>query len=448
MDVATIYQRFVEKAPAALVVHGLVRSCLSAEFLDTTTAPHLPRSPKPRQLAFSHLVQILLPVVFQTHRSVRHSYRQATHLHAIATLKCVYDRLTDTPPAAVASLVQTVAHRIRPLLDPHPPGTTRFLTLDGNHLAATQNRLAPLAGLPPALPGQALILRDQTTGVFLRVLPHEDGHANERALHAQMTDWFHEGDVVIADSCFCTEAFLTAVRRQKAGFVIRHHGGVGLTPLGERQDCGRVATGRVYQTRVRYAQTDLHFRLVEVELDQPTQEGHHTIGVLTDVTEEVLSAPAVAQRYHERRTIEGAFQELAEGLRGEVDTLAYPRAALLAFGLAVAVYNLLQVIRQACERHMADPTSEVSPVLLAQEVDSYAAGLEIALEGNPQVPTPTWDVSRLRAWVDGLAARIVGPRYAKSPRGHRKQPRQKPKSPKASHVATARVLEQRLRNRQ
>ncbi|AWM41496.1 hypothetical protein GobsT_74520 [Gemmata obscuriglobus] len=82
----------------------------------------------------------------------------------------------------MAALIEAVAGRAAPLLDPHAPGTTRFLTLDGNHLAATQNRLADLSGLPAALPGQALVLRDQATGVFLQVLLHEDGHANERSL--------------------------------------------------------------------------------------------------------------------------------------------------------------------------------------------------------------------------------------------------------------------------
>src|SRR5882724_13202037 len=128
MDAATIYQRFVDKAPAALLVHGLIQSCLAAEFLDDTAEPHLPPSPKPRQLAFSHLVQILLPVVFQTYNSVRHSYRQTTQLHAVATIKCVYERLAHTPPAVVASLIQAVVARIDPLLDRHPVGTTRFLT--------------------------------------------------------------------------------------------------------------------------------------------------------------------------------------------------------------------------------------------------------------------------------------------------------------------------------
>jgi hypothetical protein len=450
MDAATIYQRFVERAPAAVLIHGLIRSCLSPEFLDTVAAPHLPPSPHPRQLAFAHLVEILLPVVFESKASVRQSYRDAAHLHAVATLKCVYARLDGTPPAAVAALVEAVAGRVAPLFDPRPPNTTRFLTLDGNHLAATQNRLADLSGLPAALPGQALVLRDQATGVFLRVLLHEDGHANERSLHPQRRGWCGAGDVVIADSGFCTEAFLIGMRRDGAGVVVRHHGGVGLTPLGERRDCGRTATGRVYQTRVRYAGTAWEFRLVEVELDRPTREGHGTIGVLTDVAEDTLSAVQVAATYLTRRTIESAFQELAEGLRGEVETLAYPKAALFAFGLAVSVYNLLQVVRHAARRAgtAADGAAEISPVLLAQEAGSYGTGLEAALEGNPEIPTAAWDTVRLRVWLDGLAARLVGERYAKSRRGHRKEPRQKPKAPKGSHTATARILEQRRRGRQ
>ncbi|OWK40865.1 hypothetical protein FRUB_04757 [Fimbriiglobus ruber] len=283
MDAAAIYQRFVEQAPAAVLIHGLIQSCMSPEFLDQTAAPHLPTSPNPRQLAFADLVEILLPVVFGSATSVRHSYRQATHLHAVATLKCVYERFDRTPPAAVAALVGAVADRVGPLFDTPPTGPLRFRTLDGNHLAATQNRLADLAGRPAPLPGQAIVLRDQATGVFVRALLHEDGHANERALHAQLLPAFEPGDVVIADSSFCTEGFLTGVRARGAASVVRHHGGVGLTPLGDRIDHGVVPTGRVYETRVQYAQTALVLRLVEIERCQPTREGITVVGVLTDV---------------------------------------------------------------------------------------------------------------------------------------------------------------------
>ncbi|WP_088255833.1 hypothetical protein [Fimbriiglobus ruber] len=158
-------------------------------------------------------------------------------------------------------------------------------------------------------------------------------------------------------------------------------------------------------------------------------------------------APDVAATYLRRRTIEVAFQELADGLRGEVDTLAYPKAALFAFGLAVAVYNLLQVVRRAAEHRAVGPgepiPDPVSPVLLGHEVRSFAAGVATALDGNPDMPTPAWTVEQLRAWIRTLARRLTDGRYAKSKRGHRKARPKAPKAPKGSHTATARVLAQR-----
>jgi hypothetical protein len=96
---------------------------LPPAFLDAVAAPHLPPAPRPRQLGFSHLVEILSPVVFESKTSVRHAYRDATHLHATATPRCVYERLAGTPPAAVAALVEAVAGRVGSLRDQPPPGS-------------------------------------------------------------------------------------------------------------------------------------------------------------------------------------------------------------------------------------------------------------------------------------------------------------------------------------
>lgn len=74
-------------------------------------------------------------------------------------------------------------------------------------------------------------------------------------------------------------------------------------------------------------------------------------------------------------------------MRGEVETLAYPKTAL--FGLAVSVYNLLQVVRHAAQRAGAAPNgAEVSPVLLAQEVGSYGVGLGPLERGTRRCPPP------------------------------------------------------------
>jgi hypothetical protein len=205
-----------------------------------------------------------------------------------------------------------------------------------------------------------------------------------------------------------------------------------------------VAAGRVYQTRARYARTPREFRPVEVELDRPPREGRRTTGVLTDVAEETLPA-AGAAKYRERRATESASPGLAEGLRGEVGTRAYPEAALLAFGLAAAACNLLRVGRRAARRPAArrQGRAEASPALVGREAGPCAAGLGAALEGNPHLPAAGRAVERLRAWAEELAARLVGGRHAESKRGRRRLLQKKAKSPEGSHTATARILDQR-----
>jgi hypothetical protein len=45
--------------------------------------------------------------------------------------------------------------------------------------------------------------------------------------------------------------------------------------------------------------------------------------------------------------LESAFNELAMSLNGEIDTLAYPKAALFAFCVALVAYNALGVVKGA-----------------------------------------------------------------------------------------------------
>ena len=41
------------------------------------------------------------------------------------------------------------------------------------------------------------------------------------------------------------------------------------------------------------------------------------------------------------------FQSLTQILRGEIDTLAYPRAALLGFAMALVAFNMLSTVQAA-----------------------------------------------------------------------------------------------------
>jgi len=52
-----------------------------------------------------------------------------------------------------------------------------------------------------------------------------------------------------------------------------------------------------------------------------------------------MKATKLAQLYRRRWRIENLFQRLESVLHSEVRTLGHPRAALLAFGVALLAYN-------------------------------------------------------------------------------------------------------------
>ena len=72
-----------------------------------------------------------------------------------------------------------------------------------------------------------------------------------------------------------------------------------------------------------------------VELDKPTRDGDTEIHMLTNLPAEVADARTIAELYRRRWTIENRFGEVAHDLNGELATLAYPKAALFAFCVAL-----------------------------------------------------------------------------------------------------------------
>jgi IS4 transposase len=113
---------------------------------------------------------------------------------------------------------------------------------------------------------------------------------------------------------------------------------------------GQTDTGIVYE-QVITIEADQGLRLplrrVVLVLDLPTRDGERQIVLLTNVPSESASACALADLYRNRWLIEGAFQELAEHLSSEINTLGYPRAALFGFCVALVASNVLAVVKAA-----------------------------------------------------------------------------------------------------
>jgi IS4 transposase len=353
------------------------------------------------------------------------------------------------------ALVHGSAERLAPVVAPLraqvaplAPGY-RVRIVDGNHLPASQKRLAPLRGFRgAALPGQSLVVFDPDLGLVVDLEPGEDGHAQERTLLPAVLARVQPGDLWIGDRNFSTTAAIATILARKADFLIREHGASpNPTPTGARRKVGRIESGVVYEQPVTItteAGEALALRRVELELDQPTEDGDTLIRLLTSLPEERFDACAVARLYRHRWTIENLFQRLEAALKSEVRTLGHPRAALFAFTTAILAYNVLATIQAAveAEHDLAAAHIELSSYFVAGDVKMYYAGMMVAL------PPPAWSRFEARDPAE-LSVELRRVAVHADPRALRKHPRKpKPKAkkgyaPRAAverHVATARVL--------
>jgi hypothetical protein len=183
------------------------------------------------------------------------------------------------------------------------------------------------------------------------------------------------------------------------------------------------------------------FRRISVELNEPTRDGDREVHILTNLPRRV-SAVRISEMYRGRWRIETAFQELAENLHGEIQTLGYPKAALFAFCIALLTYNLWSVLRASVHAvHGEEAADQLSTYYVADEVASTYSGMSIA------VPATFWEEqyrhlspAKMAKELKELARRMDLDRYRKGKWKPKKDRRKKPKAGTGHHVSTARVL--------
>jgi hypothetical protein len=452
-------QRFVDHAPVCVMVRLAMERALGADALDRLFRDTARRQYE-KELLFSAVVGLMMPVVCGGRRSVHDAYRQSTDAGRPAvSLASVYNKVNGVEPGVSAELVRHSARQIRPLVrlmrqdrpSPLPPYPVRIV--DGNHLARTEHRLAVLRGTHvAALPGQALVVLDPAARLILEVVPCEDAHAQERSLFEPLFKSVRAGELWVADRNFCTTRMLFALAGAGAFFLIRQHASTlhwrELTPWRPR---GRCDTGRLSEQEVEVRDPPsgrrLTIRRVKVDLDEPTEDGDTEILLLTSLPADgpgAASARQAAGAYRGRWTIEGAFQELAVALRGEIDTLGYPRAALFAFCVAAAAYNRVSLVKASLGAvHGREAVGQrVSGYHLSREWAAVYEGMAIAVGPRPWA---RFDGLDDRAFV-GVLKQLAGAadlrRYRKARRGPKKKP--PPWSPgKVKHLATAKLLSER-----
>jgi IS4 transposase len=295
----------------------------------------------------------------------------------------------------------------------------RVRVLDGNHLPASEKRLAPLRGFRgAALPGQSLVVYDPESGLVTDLVACEDAHASERAAVEPLLDSAQPGELWIADRHFCTRTVLQAWQAAGASIaghwpaIVREHGGhPRLVGQGAWHERGRTETGQIREQAIEVKDQQAPWRRVELALDAPTEDGATTIRMWSNLPE-ASGAGQIAALYRTRWRIEGLFGRLESGLHSEMASLGHPRAALLGCAVSVLAYNILALLQRCVARahqRQHEPPPEVSTYHLALQIRDSFQGLLIAVP--PEAPSwHTADPSRL---VERLLclARHINPRH-------------------------------------
>lgn len=447
----TVFERFVERAPMCVAARAVLEVALDPEELDQLFQERARRQ-YTRTLLFSTSVELMASVVCRVHRSVHAAHRVSLEKSAVS-IRSIYNKLAHLEPDLSAELVRHTARKLTPIirqmkggLPPLLPGH-RVKILDGNHLGGTQRRLKALRDVAAgALPGQTLVVLDPELSLAIDVVCCEDGHAQERSLLDPILASTEARDVWIADRNFCTTRFLFGLAERSASFIIRQHAStLRWRRESTRRRMDRIDAGKLYEQTLwleNESGETLPVRRITLVLDKPTRDGEKEIHLLTNLSVEDADAPKVAGLYRQRWSIEGLFQDLTTILQCEVNSLAYPKAALFGFCVALASSNVYATIKAALRgEHGADKVErDVSDHYLGVEISGKYEGMMIAIPERQWRPLADYSTEEMADFLLRMARNAHLPRFQKHPRGPKKPKPRRTRFAKAKHVATARLL--------
>lgn len=447
-----IFERFVEKSPVSVMARGLLERVLNPKTIDDIFERVADRQ-YTRNLLFSAVFDLMSQVVCGSRKTLHAAY-QASAQEIGVSVTSVYNKVDGIETETSASLVRYCADAVTPIIEnmggalpPLLPGY-RVKILDGNCLEATEHRIRALRRTAAGpLPGKSLVVLDPSLKLIIDVFPCEDGHTQERALLEQVLPTVQPNDCWIEDRNFCTVKFLFETHKREAFFIVRQHQKLPWEPVDTFKHVGTIEGAKVSEQSIVVRDHEgnaLRLRRIRIHLDKPTRDGDRDVFVLTNLPKKV-HAKKIATLYRNRWKIETAFQELANHLNSEINTLGYPKAALFAFCVALIAYNVMSVIQAALRGvHGADVIEQnVSGYYVADELSSVYQGMMIA------IPEKHWQIFRrmsAREFAETLrvlASRVNLRRFKKHPRKPKKPQPKRTYDKRHPHVSTFRLIADR-----
>ena len=454
-----VIDRFVKHSPVTVMARLTLGHVLQAQWIDELFEQHR-QSQYTRELLFSTTVQLMSLVSVGMRRSVNAAAN--TMLGLPVSVQAVYEKIKRTDLSVMQALVSGSAERLMPVVEALGAATLqphgyRVRIVDGNVLAASEKRLKALRDQEgAAMPGRSLVVFDPDQQLVTQLLVCEDGHGSEQSLMQQLLPSVGPGQLWIADRNFSTRAILGGIDRAGGCFVIREH---AARPNPQQssalQHMGTVDSGEVYEQVVEFVDEDgqvLTLRRIELHLTKSTEGGEQVIRLLSNVPVERMSAQALAESYGRRWSIENMFQRLESVVASEVRTLGSPRAALLAFAVAVLAYNVLLVLQTAVRMQHAAKMGDMrlSSYYFAEEIRATHAGMMIA------APSAQWQAyedlppAQLAQLLLAVATHANLKALRSNPRGPKKpkaKPDPVPWEKRVRHVSTARLLAKKRRGK-
>ena len=445
-----LFDRLVEKYPAAVIVRASMENILSPEFVDGIFQQHAKRQCK-RSLLFSTIVEMMCLVVSRMTPSINASYRLLRESITVS-VKSVYNKINKVEPEVSRALVRGTADRSRDVLAalrarwPSPIPGVSVRILDGNHHPASEHRLKPLRDVAAAtLPGTSLVIYDPACRLVVDVIPCEDAHRQERSILLELLDTVQPEEAWIADRNFCTTTFLFALIRKNAFFVVRRHLQLRCEELSPLKRRGQIMTGVVYEQKVRLHDTDGNHhdcRHIVVKLDAATRDGDREVRLFSNLPMDRASARVIADAYRDRWHLECVNAELVRYLNSEQTSLGSPPATLFAFCLSLVSFNLLTIVQGALRAaHGAKRTEDnISNYHLAHQVRFAWAGTELVGDSRWTKMFGNLTPLQLARKLKALAKRVNLDTLKKDRRGPKKPRTPRTRYTDTPHVATYRIL--------
>ena len=267
---------------------------------------------------------------------------------------------------------------------------------------------------------------DPALRLAVDIFPCEDGHAQERRLFGAVLERIKPRQLWIADRNMCTLEFLSGIAQRQSAFVIREHQNLPWQALDELQSVAVVEAGELLEQpiQIEFQEQVLRLRRIVLRLSQPTRHGDQEIVVLSNLPVTTASAMVVSKLYRERWQVEGLFLSVTTNFEGEIKSLAYPKAALLSFSLALISYNILATLRAALSSvHGIEQGEKVSDFYVVDEIQGTYRGMMIAIAPEHWQCFSELSLTALAELLKQLAAQVNLKRFYKQPRKVRRRPR-------------------------